>query len=181
MTRGSAVAAVALALVVPACTLTDEDERRGRANVVVSEAEGSVLGIRLGSHERRIRRVLGKPVAGDGYFPLGEHYRGPVAIPSPGPGLVLRYDDFAFLLSGERVFSFMVTREGAKTSRGVAIGDDLDEVRRTYDAVRCGEAPAGETLFGGTSTYPWCRARVGRNAVFFGDDPVASITVTRVA
>lgn len=58
--------------------------------------------------------------------------------------------------------------------------DDLELVRVRYDRTECGEAVAGEALLGGeTPTYLWCRAIVSGTRIFFGEDPIESITLTR--
>jgi hypothetical protein len=96
--------------------------------------------------------------------------------------ILLRYDETAYLLNArtKRVFSMIVSKRGATTRAGVGVGDPLSRVRRKYGDAVCGRAVAGEPLFGGeTPTYPWCRVRLGDIEVFFGDDPVESITVTR--
>jgi hypothetical protein len=77
------------------------------------------------------------------------------------------------------VFSMATLADGARTRAGVGVGDDLDDVRQAYERVNCGEAIAGEPLFGDDyPTYPWCRALVGSVRVFFGEDPIASVTIT---
>lgn len=75
----------------------------------------------------------------------------------------------------------MATLEkGARRRSGVGVGDPLDAVVDRYDGVRCAEAVAGEPLLGGeTPTYRWCRALVDGTRVFFGGDPIESITLTR--
>jgi hypothetical protein len=74
----------------------------------------------------------------------------------------------------------IVSKPGATTSRGVGVGDPLSGVRRNYENAVCARAVAGEPLFGDeVPTYPWCRIRRGDVEVFFGDDPIQSITVTR--
>jgi hypothetical protein len=71
--------------------------------------------------------------------------------------------------------------EGARTRAGVGIGDDLERVREAYDRVDCGEAVGGEPVFGGdTPMYPWCRV-LGDIHVFFGEDPIDSITLSVTA
>lgn len=67
------------------------------------------------------------------------------------------------------------------------VGDESDDrnafVRACARQVRpvdCGEAVASEPLSGGeTPTYSWCRVVVGDIRVFFGADPIESITLTR--
>jgi hypothetical protein len=149
----------------------------------IDEQEGSYGGVGLGSTEADVRAAFGEPGEGDGFFPLDqESPRGPPWIPAPGGTrpTVLRYEEAAFLVSPSvGVYSLMVTLQGATTAAGVEIGDRLDAARQSYQSVKCGEAIAGEPLFGGeTPTYPWCRARVGRIDVFFGGDPIESVTLT---
>ena len=62
------------------------------------------------------------------------------------------------------------------------VGDPLDLVRENYEHVRCGKAVAGEAVSGGDpSTYAWCRMRLDSVEVFFGDDPIESVTLTQAA
>lgn len=124
----------------------------------------------------------------DGFFPEGADYTGPPAIPSPEtdqgsriPPSELHYDGTAYLVSPTvGIFSMATLEQGARTRAGVRVGDDLELVRDRYDRTECGEAVAGEPLLGGeTPTYPWCRAIVTGTRIFFGEDPIESITLTR--
>lgn len=175
--RFAALASAALSSLAAACELDGAEP----ATRLVDESSGRFGGVGLGSSEAEVRRVFGEPGEGDGYFPLGERYRGPPSVSFTGyePPVVLRYDDAAFLLV-DGVFSLMTTDEGATTRRGVGVGDPLARVRERYARVRCGTAPAGEGVFGSDDAYPWCRTRVGDVDVFFGDDPIESVTLTRV-
>ena len=123
-----------------------------------------------------------------GFFPGGTDYTGPPAIPSPAtddgsraPPSEFHHDDTAFLVSPTvGIFSMATLEQGARTLAGVGVGDDLELARASYDRVECGEAVVGEPRFGGeTPTYRWCRALVGDIRVFFGADPIESITLTR--
>jgi hypothetical protein len=79
-------------------------------------------------------------------------------------------------------FRWPRSRRGAQTRAGVRVGDGLELVRIRYGRVHCGEAVAGEPLFGGElPTYPWRRALVGDVRVFFGGEPIDSVTLTRYA
>jgi hypothetical protein len=157
--------------------------------VLVDEQAGVLHGVRFGDSEGEVRARLGEETDDrDGYFPAGADFTGPVAIPSPEsdrgsriPPSELHYDDTAYLVSPSAgVFSMATLEEGARTRAGVELGDELELVRERYDLVECGEAVAGEPLFGGEPpTYPWCRALVGPTRVFFGGDPIESITLTR--
>ena len=145
--------------------------------------------VRFGDRERDVRERLGEETDHHaGFFPEGADYTGPPAIPSPEsdrgsriPPAELHYDGTAYLVSPTvGVFSMATLEQGARTRAGVGVGDDLELVRERYVRAECGEAVAGESLFGGEPpTYPWCRALVGDIRVFFGEDPIESITLTR--
>jgi hypothetical protein len=146
--------------------------------LVVSTQSGSVAGVTLGDSGRVVERVFGPPLDREGYMPIDEPFTGPQSIAAPvggGGSEPYRYREFAFLVSpGAGVYSLMTTRSGARTERGVAIGDELSAVQDAYPDADCGKYDYGE----GARGYAWCRVRVGRNEVFFGGDPVASLTVT---
>lgn len=156
--------------------------------VLVDERAGVLHGVRFGDDEREVVARLGEETDDrPGYFPAGADYTGPFAIPVPLtdqksriPPSELHYDDTAYLVSPTAgVFSMATLERGARTRAGVGVGDELELVRERYDRVECGEAVAGEPLFGGeTPTYPWCRALVGEIRVFFGGHPIESITLT---
>jgi hypothetical protein len=128
--------------------------------------------------------------AEDGFFPAGTDFTGPPSIPSPPsargtrtPPETLHYDDAAFIVSPTAgVYAMATLANGARTTAGVGVGDDLDHVPEVYERAECGEAIAGEPLFGDDyPTYRWCRVTVGNVGVFFGEDPIESITLTRAA
>lgn len=190
--RLSAIAFVAVAAVVTAtvvAVLAARDD--GAKEVVVADEHAGVLrDVRFGDTAAEVRARLGEPAdTEDGFFPAGTDYTGPPAIPSPRsdqgtrtPPETVHYDEAAFLVSPTvGVYSMAVLAEGARTRAGVGVGDPLARVRAAYERVSCGEAVAGEALFGGeTPKYPWCRAIVGDVRVFFGADPIESITLTRL-
>jgi hypothetical protein len=156
--------------------------------VLVDERAGVLHGVRFGDDERAVRARLGEETDDrPGYFPAGADYTGPVAIPSPQsdlgsrvPPSELHYDDAAYLVSPTTgVFSMATLEKEARTRAGVGVGDELGLVRERYDRVECGEAIAGEPLFGSEPpTYSWCRVIVGDVRLFFGGDPIESITLT---
>jgi hypothetical protein len=156
--------------------------------VLVDERAGLLHGVRFGDTEDEVRARLGEETDDrNGVFPEGARYTGPFAIPSPvtdqgsrTPPSELHYDDTAYLVSPTiGVFSMTTLEPGARTWGGIGVGDDLELVPNRYDRTKCGEAYAGEPLFGGEApTYPWCRALVGGVRVFFGGDPIESITLT---
>jgi hypothetical protein len=90
---------------------------------------------------------------------------------------LLRYDDAVFLIARDQAYAMMLTALGLRTASGVAIGDDITQVRRRYRHVRCREVAGGESPFGGHSTYPSCSIQIRPHQVlFFGGDPIRSFT-----
>jgi hypothetical protein len=170
-----------VALVLAGCAQHSAPEARSR--VVVDERAGIVRGIHFGDSAHEIRRRLGKPTdTRTGFFPAGADYTGPPAIAVRGSGrpTTLHYGDTAFLVSqSSGAFAMATLAKTARTRAGVAVGDDLDRVRERYRGVSCGEAAAGEPALGGAvPKYHWCRTVIDGTHVFFGGDPIASITVT---
>ena len=99
---------------------------------------------------------------------------GPTVISSGCP-TSLRYDHVTFLVCDGRVTGFIVAAAGARTRRGVAIGDPAAKAQLRYSQLRCGAAP-----FEGGS-YPYCGGRIAKHRwLWFGRDPVRSITVAAV-
>jgi hypothetical protein len=171
----------------------DEDCGVGDRSCVLDERAGTYgIGVGVGSRVAELRAALGEPEETSGGFaPAGRRpveVGVPISIPYPRPGPprrtmppVYRYDDLAFLVFRGRVFSFMVTAEKAETTRGVGVGDSLDQAREAFPRTRCGDAVAGEPLFDfqTTPTYPYCRAVLGpQRFIWFGEDPIESITIT---
>jgi len=151
---------------------------RHQPAIVVDERRPSFRGVGFGSSSAEVERRLGEGDRSDGFAPAGRLPSDagvPLGLPNPvgveheRPEL-RRYDDSAFLLLQDRVYAMMLTGAAVETSRGVGIGDSIDEVRRRYDDVRCAEVPGG-------GTYPSCQARIrARRFVFFGGDPIRSVT-----
>jgi hypothetical protein len=187
--RTLAALLLASAAVVMALALAFGGDDEEASPVLVDERDGILHGVRFGDSEDEVRARRGEPSDdSDGFFPDGADYTGPPGIPSPRTDQAsprqprpLHYDETAYLVSPSvGVFSMATLEEGARTRAGPGVGDDLALVRERYDRVDCGEAVAGEPLLGGeTPTYPWCRALVGGIRVFFGEDPIESITLTR--
>jgi hypothetical protein len=183
VTRALVLVPSVLAIALAGCDVSELET--GPARRTTLEERGTYGGVGLGSSEAEVRAALGEPGGGDGYKPLSESdYRGPPHIRALGgvKPILLRYDESAYLLNArtKRVFSMIVSKPGATTRAGVGVGDPLSGVRRNYENPVCGRAVAGEPLFGDeVPTYPWCRIRRGDVEVFFGDDPIQSITVTR--
>jgi hypothetical protein len=149
---------------------------------LVDERTGSYRGVAMGDSIEEVRHVLGQAAGGSGFAPAGmlpTDTGVPQSIPAPGrlqPAL-LKYEDVALLVGPRGVYAFIVTEDGAQTARGVAIGDELDRAREVYD-LRCIDVAAGESPFGGVSTYPSCSTTIaGRVRIWFGKDPITSITL----
>lgn len=178
---------VAVASLLTSCA--KDGPRRSEGAAIVDERAGVLAGVRFGDTAGAIRQRLGKPTDGKpGFFPAGDDYTGPPAILSPAadqgrppvPPTELHYEDLAFLVS-RRVgtFSMATLAERARTEAGVAIGDELGRVRERYERVTCVEQVSGESLLGEEPPrYLWCRTVVGKVRVFFGGDPIESITLT---
>ena len=163
------------------------DEQEPAAPRLLDERAGSYRGVRFGATEAQVRRVFGDPGEGSGFSPIGSEFGdigGPPAVRVWPPGSLtqksLRYKGVSFLVGREGVYAILVT-EPARTLRGVAIGHDLARARRLYK-VGCGEGVAGERIGGGVETYPTCRGTIDeRIRIWFGEDPIRSIAVARVA
>ena len=185
--RGAAAAVTAAlaAVALGGCRHADEPP----VPSLIDEQAGEYGGVAMGASEADVRRAFGEPGEGDGFMPLGEEYAeigGPPAVAVWPPGTreeptALRYDDVAFLVGTRGVYAFIVTADGARTRRAVAIGDALAEARRTYGG-GCGEGYGGEPVLGGErETYRYCRSTVDeRIRIWFGRDPIRSITLARV-
>ena len=186
------VATGALAVAAAALALREDgddtsDEQAGAR--LIDEQAGSYGGVTMGMRRADVVARLGEPGEGDGFVPLGESFPdvgGPPAVRvwPPGqrtPPTAMRYEGVAFLVSSRGVYAFIVTEDGARTTRGVAVGDALADARRRY-RLGCGAGVGREPLFGGDrETYPTCRGTLDeRRRIWFGEDPIRSIAVARV-
>ena len=165
---------------------------RSPAPTRIDEGLGTYRGVGIGDRPEAVVRVFGrKPLSGtdepvapvqDDFVDIG----GATVISAPrackSTVATLRYDHVSFLLCGDRVYGVIVAVDNARTRRGIAVGDDLDKVRRVYPSLSCGEAPYGEGAFGRQPSYPYCggKLRAGR-WIWFGRDPVRSITISTAA
>ncbi|MDP8911861.1 MAG: hypothetical protein M3M94_07345, partial [Actinomycetota bacterium] len=118
------------------------------------------------------------PEHGPGFAPAGES-PADAGVPEsiPGAGTLLKYEDVAFL-ANSGVYALIVTKKGVTTTRGVSIGDSMDDARRAY-RLTCRDVAGGESPVGGQEFYPSCRASAGnaRLRIWFGRDPIRSITI----
>jgi hypothetical protein len=86
-----------------------------------------------------------------------------------------RFRDISLVADRRGAWSFSVTAEGAATARGVGIGSELAQVKRTYEGLDCGTANEGTEYV----QFPYCTGRVAEDRyIWFGEDPVKSITVS---
>ena len=152
---------------------------------VVDEREGSFRTTGLGSTSTELTAALGAGASDGGFAPKGHlpaEVAVPLVLPNP-PGVrerprLLRFDDRAFLLARDRVYAMMIATNGARTQRGIAIGDRMAKVRRTYGKTSCYRAPGGERPGGGTLSYPVCRVKIApMQYLAFGGDPIRSFTL----
>lgn len=56
----------------------------------------------------------------------------------------------------------------------MAIGDPLARARERYDGVTCDVRNRNSEYV----AYPYCRVRIGRHTIWFGRDPIESITIS---
>jgi hypothetical protein len=140
---------------------------------------GTYGGVGLGSSTSEVRARFGRGESAPNgpAAPLGDEFAqigGALSIPLPNRGRVesrdiLRYEDVAFLIADNRVFAIVVTEGGA-------VGESLEEISRQYP-LRCGRTSGGEYR-----EWPYCVGKFAdRRFVWFGEDPVRSITVSETS
>jgi hypothetical protein len=140
---------------------------------------GTYGGVGLGSSSGQVRAAFGEgESAPDGpAAPLGEEFSeigGALSIPLPKNAVdetrdILRFEDVAFLVADDRVYAFIATAGGP-------VGAELESVRQAYP-LRCGTTAGGDYR-----EYPYCVGRLAdRRYVWFGDDPVRSVTVSETS
>lgn len=163
------------------------------AGIVIDDAHPSYRGVSLGDTHKHLIARLGKaPVDTTSNDVLLEPYGVsdddyafglPVIGPDPPPfsrkrppiDRTVSYRHLVFAVSSTRagVYYFAVTAPGARTKRGVGIGDSLTRARKAYGGVlRCDMANKGTEY----TTFPYCGARLARHRyIYFGQDPIRSI------
>jgi hypothetical protein len=186
-------AGVLLAISLVALDLRDEHKE---AVASIDELRATYHGVGIGDDARAVRRVFGqRPFAGmdEPLTPTKADFvdvGGPTVVSPPCKPTtrraggrsrltLLRYDDASFLFCDGTVFALMVTASDARTTSGLGVGDELEKARRLYADLKCGEAPSGDI-----GHYPYCAGVIAstrsgpRLHVWFGEDPLASITVS---
>ena len=147
----------------------------------VNENAGTLAGVRFGETAAQVRDRFHDPTeSASGFFPKGAAYSGPPGIPSPDQGTdtrpqTLHYGSSAYLVSPTvGVYAMATVAKGSTTKAGVGVGDPLADVATSFKHIDCGQTAGGES-----PSYDWCRATLPKARVFFGGDPIRSITLTR--
>lgn len=171
----------------------DED---GEAVASIDDVRGTFHGVGVGDDAASVRRVFGqRPFAAldEPLTPTSADFvdgGGPTIVSPPCKPTIrrpggrsrqrwLRYDDASFLFCDGTVFALMVTAEDARTTHGLGVGDKLQKAQSLYAGLTCAEAPSGDI-----GHYPYCAGAIAsqrsgaRLHVWFGEDPVASITIS---
>jgi hypothetical protein len=157
------------------------DDSGSRA-LFIEEGAGAYRGMAIGESREVVMRALGRTRPSTGSIaPLGQDFDeigGPPFIATPGvTHEVLRYADTTVLLTENGVYGYVITADDAETVAGVGIGDNLGVVEDRYQDLECGIARAGEYR-----TFPYCGGMLGSGRwIWFGQDPIRSIVVTRTA
>jgi hypothetical protein len=145
-----------------------------------------MAGVEFGDSGLDVLRKVGAPTdEADSFFPSHVRWTGPSSILMPPsderdrtPPAMLHYRNYAYAISPTTgVFAMATFAPDARTDAGVGIGDSLVRVDEVYERVECGEAMRGESPTGNHDMYQWCRTQVGDVRLFFGGDPIESITV----
>jgi hypothetical protein len=182
MNRSSSATGAALSalLVVSGCGSTQAGGD-SPATARIDERAGTYRGVGVGDSTRRVEQVMGQPAPFHGnYAPVGHDYYedgAPVAVQEPRPPrheTALRYRTVSFHVADGRVYGVEVVDPGARTKRGVRIGQPLKDARRLQPALRCDTALAGSEF----PSFPYCAGKVAPGIyMWVGQDPVASITL----
>jgi hypothetical protein len=165
------------------------DPRPPARFAVVDEVRGTYGGVGIGDTPTEMRAVMGpiEPLGeNDSFRPTGaqDYSEGPWSH-SAGGGFA--YPDVAFWLPPDSakpsgapgstglISGFELTSPGAKTLRGLKLGDDLAEAAQAYPQLTCGMSDRGE--YGETD---YCMGWIaGERFLYFGGDPITALTVSR--
>jgi len=118
---------------------TDRPQVRTRPRAAIDERRGAYLGVAVGDDRGRIAQALGDASP----LPPGVPLRHGIRTPSFGYGVTtVAFDGFSYLLSGDRVVAILVSVPGARTGRGVRVGDPLSAVAKRHPGARCADGNA---------------------------------------
>jgi hypothetical protein len=166
----------------------------GPAPTTIDEQRGTYRGVGIGDTPREVRRVFGpRPFADldrEPVFPTRARSWADVAGPStitppcrptvnPRTGRsraqILRYREASFFFCDGRAYAVLAMDTTARTTTGLRIGDPLADVDMLYPDITCGEATSGDA----GRRYPYCvGALASRRRLWFGGDPIRSITIS---
>jgi hypothetical protein len=165
--------AVLSALVLSGC---EPGMPAGPARGRIDEERGSYAGLSLGVPRTEVLLRLGRPVRYAAAPAVDHGEAGPRYLPSDStPAAIYADADFSFV--ARRASAFVIYGRGARTDRGIGIGDPLVRAGERYRAT-CQPETGGE--FGPYS--PRCEVRVRRALhLFFGGDPIEVIAVSTEA
>jgi hypothetical protein len=171
---------------------SDDASESAATSLRVDETRGTVGGVSIGSSKATVARFFGSYGRAPQAYPsepldaddaedaggpwsviTGPHHLGPGGL--RGEQVTLRYEGVAFFVRNDRAFGFLVSAKGARTSKGVAIGDRLRDVRDAYPDVTCEDASRGDTT--ATQAASCSGKTASGGLLYFGGDPVRSITV----
>jgi hypothetical protein len=182
--RRSVTILVAAVLATSAAACGDDDRAARSPPTVVDERAGTVDGVGLGDGRDAIRRALGPGTEGRMIPTVPREIEfEKLGLPwtlDPVPGvrrtevLTIRRNGVSLLVAPRvGAYAVFVWRPGARTTEGIAVGDALDAARTRYDDLRC----AARNRDSEYASYPYCTGRVGDNYLWFGQDPIRSISV----
>ena len=145
----------------------------------IDEYAGTVRGVGLRDEQAKVHREFGRPIkrGGSGRIPPDPF---PAVLYLPGyylnryPGI-----DFLFYRRTRRVAAFLAYSKRTRTTRGVATGDPLSEVKQHYQA-DCNE---GGQTDEGEDTPASCATKLGPGtyidfAAFLRSDRVGTIVLS---
>lgn len=173
--RSGVCALIIVSLLVGACSVV-YSAHPGNARGQIQEVLGRYDGVWLGQPRSLALRRLGRTARSDD-DPYADQANEPESLPADQPGVAV-YRDVQLTFVRHRVASITVYGRGARTSRGVEIGDSLDRVRaryaRTAPRLRCLPPEEGHAY----QLTSRCLMKLGRHFLFFGGDPIAVIALS---
>jgi hypothetical protein len=180
MFRTTVIAGVIAAIVLPPLAYRAwRDASKEPSPVLIDPVAGVADGVRLGDRRAAAVAKLGAAPPWNGDQPVApleedwDEIGGPSSMSVTRP-YVLRYAHRTVELDHGQVVAIIIAERNARTPAGVRVGDELEEARRAYPALRCWAAPSA----GGHGTYPVCSGRLQRGRwLWFGEDPIRSISI----